>query len=120
MSKAHFFILRFRGAACLVKSGTHPGRNSEINANFAYIIRNGGEDAWLFAPVVWCLSGGSRIDAYGLDRPLVSQIRLFAERVLVYAEQLLGEVVEELHVVHEIALEQSAGLFQATVEPLHS
>ena len=37
MSEAHFLILRFRDAACLVKSGTHPGRNSEINANFAYI-----------------------------------------------------------------------------------
>ena len=120
MGEAHFLILHFRGAACFVKRRSIRGRISEINANFAYIIRNGGEGAWLFAPVVWCLSGGSRIDAHGLDRPPVSQIRLFAERVLVYAEQLLGEVVEELHVVHEIALEQSTGLFQATVEPLHS
>jgi len=33
---------------------------------------------------------------------------------------LLGEVIEKLDVIHEIAFEQSSRLFQTAIEPFHS
>lgn len=42
------------------------------------------------------------------------------ERIPVYPQQLLCEIIEELHVIDEIAFEQSSWFFQTTVEPFHS
>ena len=47
-------------------------------------------------------------------------ILLFSERILVYSQELLTEVIEELHVIHEITLEEALWLLHATIQPLHT
>lgn len=48
----------------------------------------------------------------GTDTPLSS-----FKRVLVYSQKLLTEVIEELHVIHEITLEEALWLHNKTIEP---
>lgn len=51
----------------------------------------------------------------GTDTPLSS-----FKRILVYSQELLTEVIEELHVIHEITLEEALWLLHATIQPLHT
>lgn len=46
----------------------------------------------------------------GTDTPLSS-----FKRILVYPEELLTEVIEELHVIHEVTLEETLWLLHATI-----
>jgi len=45
---------------------------------------------------------------------------LFSERILVYSQELLTEVIEELHVIHEVALEEALWFLHATIQPFHA
>ena len=51
----------------------------------------------------------------GTDTPLSSFIR-----ILVYSQELLTEVIEKLHIIHEITLEEALWLLHATIQPLHA
>lgn len=46
----------------------------------------------------------------GTDTPLSS-----FKRILVYSQELLTEVIEELHIIHEITLEEALWLLHATI-----
>ena len=56
--------------------------------------------------------------AYSLNLQAVRQIKSFAERIFIYAQQLLCEVVEKQHVIYEVAFEHSFGFHQKAVKPL--
>ena len=51
----------------------------------------------------------------GTDTPLSS-----FKRILVYPQELLTKVIEELHIIYEVTLEEALWLLHATIQPLHA
>ena len=54
-------------------------------------------------------------DTPGTDTPLSS-----FKRILVYPQELLTKVIEELHIIYEVTLEEALWLLHATIQPLHA
>ena len=57
------------------------------------------------------------------DSPIQSgeiTIPTFFGKDLVYSQELLTEVIEELHVIHEVTLEEALWFLHATIQPLHA